>query len=334
MKGSATGNIFVVIEHRQGRILPISYEMIACARQIAQPGPTEIIAAVLGDEIDALAQQLAGHGCQRVIAVQSPALALYSAEAYQLALAELIAEYRPTAVCVGHTSQGLDFAPGLAIRVQAACITGVEQIDKKPDGLCVNRTVCGGKMRAQVQTSSETTVLAIAPNAFTPLTLNPVSDFLIERRTFATPLSRTRALGIKGVRPTDNPLASAKVVVAAGLGIGRPDAIGVIERLAALFPGAVLAGSRPVCDHEWLPYSAQVGASGSTVTPDLYVACGISGCRQHTVGMAASKFIVAICIDPEAAIFNLADVGIVDDLNVFIPIFIEEYRAARALDKR
>jgi electron transfer flavoprotein alpha subunit len=333
MTGSASGGILVVIEHRQGRILPISYELIACAHQFAQGAPTEIIAAILGDGIDALAQKLAGHGCQRIIAVQSPALALYSAEAYQWALAELIAEYRPSVVCVGHTSQGLDFAPGLAIRVPAACITGVERIEKKLDRLCVSRTVCGGKMRAQVQTSSETTVLTIAPNAFTPLTLYPISDCLIEHRAFATPLSRTRTLGIKGVRSTNNPLASAKTVVAAGLGICRPDAIGLIERLAALFPGAVLAGSRPVCDHEWLPYSAQVGASGSTVAPDLYFACGISGCRQHTVGMAASKFIVAICIDPEAAIFNLADIGIVDDLNVFIPIFIEEYHTARANHK-
>jgi electron transfer flavoprotein alpha subunit len=320
------GCILVVAEHRQGRLLPISYEVVACARKIEKARPLELVIAVLGEHIETLADQISNLCRARVIAIQGPGLALYHAETFQDALEQLVHELQPAYICVGHTSQGADFAPGLAVRLKAACIAGVERVGGGGNGPWFSRIAYDGKVLLDIRPKTPMCLLTVMPGAFTLFDAGEQNRGSVETRDFSAPPARSKALGIKTLRPSNAALSVAKVIVAAGLGIGRPDNVALVERLAALFPQSAVAGSRPVCDHGWIAYANQVGMTGVTVAPDLYFACGISGSRQHTVGMAASKFIVAISVDPNAAIFQLADIGIVDDLNVFIPIFIEQYR--------
>jgi electron transfer flavoprotein alpha subunit len=311
--------VVVVAEHWQGRLIPITYELIACARKIREMAGCEIIVAVLGEQFDELANDIAAQCGERVVAVQGPGLALYNAEMYKDALEQIANEVTAAYVCAAHTAQGLDFAPGLAIRLNAACITGVERISIEQNRLRFSRPACDGKLQLEVEPKTETTVFTVPTGVYAPAFVGQGERRAVETRAFAATPVRTRTLGLTRTRETSAALASAKVIVAAGRGIGASDALGEIQRLAAVIPHSAVAGSRPICDLGWLPYANQVGLTGATVAPDLYIACGISGSRQHTVGMTGSKFIVAINLDPQAAIFQLADIGIVEDVHRFIP---------------
>ena len=167
-------------------------------------------------------------------------------------------------------------------------------------------------------------VVTVAPGAFRPAAAvgearGSVTERVIER----TPRG-SRVLGTRRGEPADPGLARAEVIVSAGRGIGRRENLALVERLAALFPRSAVGGSRPICDAGWLPYRRQVGVTGATVAPRLYVACGISGSSQHRTGMRGAGFVVAINTDPDAAIFQVADVGVVEDLATFIPLVLRE----------
>jgi electron transfer flavoprotein alpha subunit len=321
--------ILILVEHHRGRVAPVTRELVACARAMQKAGPKEAAVAILGDGIENLAQEIAAAEGLSVYAVQGPGLADYSAEAYRQALMPLLEEIRPTYVCMAHTSQGLDLAPGLAARLQAACITGVERVTVEEGELLFSRPLFNGKLQAEIFPETETTVLTVAAGAFSPPEAGPGVGGRVERRPFPGAAAATRVLGQKLARQQDRALGQAEVIVAAGRGIGGQQNLALIERLAALFPRSAVAGSRPVCDQGWLPYANQVGMTGATVAPRLYLACGISGSRQHTVGMAGSQFIVAISTDPDAAIFDLADIGIVEDLTRFVPVLLAAGRAPR-----
>lgn len=318
MKNETRGRVVVVAEHRQGRLVPITYELIACAREIRDLTDCEILVGVLGEQITELAGEIAARSGERVVAIQGPALALYNAEMHKYALEEFIHEISPAYVCVAHTAQGLDFAPGLAVRLHADCITGVERVAVEQNRLRFFRSACDGKYQLEVESRTETTVFTVLAQAYAPTICEGRHGSMATREFTAVP-SRTRTIGFARKHESSPALVSAKVIIAGGRGVGPPEAMVEIQRLAATFPGAAIAGSRPVCDMGWLPYAYQVGVTGATVAPDLYIACGISGSRQHTVGMAASKFIVAISLDPRAPFFQFADIGIVDNLHRFVP---------------
>jgi electron transfer flavoprotein alpha subunit len=232
----------------------------------------------------------------------------------------------PALILVGQSTQGMDFAPGLAVRLKAGCITGVDGICQRDGETCFSHSVYSAKIVLDLAPSAKTTVLTVQPGAFKPREEGRApAPGQLELRTWSVGPGRSRSLGYKTARQEDAGLAEADVIVAAGRGIGEQKNLALIERLAALFPRSAVAGSRPLCDHEWLEYKRQVGLTGATVSPKLYIACGISGAIQHTVGMQGSGFIVAISTDPNAAIFNIADVCIVEDLTGFIPAFFAEY---------
>lgn len=319
MTTQARRPVVVVAEHWQGRLIPITYELIACGRNIGEMADCELIVVVLGEQIEALANEIAAVSGERVVAIQGPGLALYNAEMYKEALAPFVKELTAAYVCAAHTAQGLDFAPGLAIRLHAACITGVERVSMEQNRLRFSRPACDGKLQLEVEPKTETAVFTVPTGVYAPALVGQGERRAVETRGFTAMPVRTRTMGLTRTRESSAVLTSAKVVVAAGRGIGAPDALGEIERLAAVIPHSAVAGSRPICDLGWLPYAHQVGLTGATVAPDLYIACGISGSRQHTVGMTGSKFIVAINLDPQAAIFQLADIGIVEDIHRFIP---------------
>jgi electron transfer flavoprotein alpha subunit len=206
--------------------------------------------------------------------------------------------------------------------LEAEFLGAVEGIARREGELRLARAALGGKA-LEWWSLPTPLVLTVQPGAFPAPETPPVAPGMVEEVALASLPTRARVLGLAGGGDEDGGLARAQVVVAAGRGIGPPENLELIRRLAALFSQGAVAGSRPICDLGWLPYRCQVGMTGATVTPRLYIACGISGATQHTVGMQGAGFIVAVNSDPHAAIFNLADVGVVEDLSVFLPALLE-----------
>jgi electron transfer flavoprotein alpha subunit len=262
-----------------------------------------------------------------------PVTALETAEdtdpcnpATMAAMAAFLDTVKPGWVLVADTTFGRHLAPALAARLSAACVTGVEAVAGDKAGIVLTRSVHGGKFRAFVQVETAVAVITVQNGAFAggfrPLGAGTAVELLPGGR----PDPRRQHLETRPGSVADPGLSQARVVVAAGNGIGEADRIGLLQALADRMSAAVVAGSRPVCDRGWLPYSRQVGITGATVTPALYIACGISGAAQHLAGMAGAGWVVAINKDPRAAIFNHADIGVVEDLTTFLPLLVEACR--------
>jgi electron transfer flavoprotein alpha subunit len=226
-----------------------------------------------------------------------------------------------------HTSRSQDYAATLAVKLDAACVSGIQGLVMQDGVPIFQRAVLGGKYMAGVKAGDRPVVLTVLPGYF-KFEGDASQSEVVETRQPSLPVTRTRLIEIKE-STTEADLTQAATVVAAGRGIGSEENLDLLSRLAALFPKSVVAGSRIVCDAGWLPYHRQVGVTGATVAPELYLACGISGAFQHLAGMSGSRFVVAINRDPHAAIFNAADVGVVEDLNTFLPLLIEAIEKER-----
>jgi electron transfer flavoprotein alpha subunit len=322
-------SVIVIAEHLDGQIKQITYELIACAVKLQRFKPLPIKVMIIGDDVAELAREIAETSGQDVRAIQVPSLHCYNGETYRGLLEHLLTEYKATYICAAHTSQGLDFAPALAVVLDADCITGVEDVVEKDGNICVARPMYGGKIVAHHSTGAKTSILTIQPGVFKPLESENQASGAVEIESITYEPNRSVSLGLKPAEADTSGITEAKVIVAAGRGIGETKNLGIIEQLAKIFPRSAVAGSRIVCDMGWLEYKCQVGVTGATVTPELYIACGISGAVQHVSGMRSSGFIVAINSDPAAAIFQVADICVVEDLTTFIPILIEMYRKFR-----
>jgi len=338
-----TNKIAVIAEHADGRIKPVTYELIAFAKKIAPSNAPAVQVLILGTEIQSLAQEIAAESGLDVVGFEIPGMPDYNGELYNKILADYFAAERPLYVCIAHTSRGSDFAPALAMDLNGACISGIEDVLTFEDGVCFARPVYGGKVIAHIRPLAETSVLTIQPGLFKPDDRSDQKSGWADQksgradqksgrvaiRKVATQAHQWRSMGVKQIAVTTKGVAEADVVVAAGQGIGDPDNLDLINQLAAIFAKSAVAGSRIVCDLGWLEYGCQVGVTGATVSPQLYLACGISGAIQHIGGMRSSEFIVAINKDPAAAIFQVADICVVEDLATFIPILIETYQETR-----
>jgi electron transfer flavoprotein alpha subunit len=322
-----TGTIVVLAEIQNGHPKPVTYELLNLADQLCGPTGRTVVVVVLGSEATAAARELARDFSGRILAVVNPRLEFYNGELYKSILTRLLPPLEPGLVLAAHTTQGMDFAPGLSVRLGAECLTGVEGLEPSPDRVILLRSMYNGKIQARLSLRAPLTVVTVQPGAFKAKPAGKATrPGQVETVTSTEEPQLTRTLGLRRSRTESETLSAAEVVVAAGRGLGKKENLTLIKNTADLFPRSAVAGSRPVCDNGWLDYRQQVGLTGATVSPKLYIACGISGARQHTVGMQGSGFIVAISTDPHAAIFNLADIGVVEDLTVFLPIFIEESR--------
>ena len=326
--------ILIIAEHFDGKLKPVTYELLACADLIQQFQKTQIRVVVLGDDIEAMAHHLAENYGYDAIAVNSPYLKSYNGEVYKTILTQLVNDMQPALVCIAHSAQGQDFAPAVAYRTAAACIIGVELIFENTDGLCFSRSMFGGKVVADVCPTTPTTIFTVQPGFFRPLTPDQISPGKVDLRAWPSKPLQSTSLGIKTVYTASDSLTEAKIVITAGRGIGNQENLKIIHQLAKLFPESTVGGSRPVCDMGWLEYHQQVGVTGATVKPGLYMACGVSGAVQHVSGMRGAKYVVAINTDPNAAIFNVADVCIVEDLTTFIPALIEAWEKRNSPQRR
>jgi electron transfer flavoprotein alpha subunit len=322
--------IVVIVEHFSGQIKPVTHELVSCAQRLQKITALAIRAVILDTDPAGLAREMADTWGFEVTAVRIPGLSSYNGEVYKSVLAGLLREFEAAYVCSAHSSQGMDFVPALAVELNAACITGVEDIIEVENRTCFVRSIFGAKAVAYVQPQSDIAILTIQPGLFKPQKPDKSDCGKVTVRSFKCESWKTRSTGIKKAEADMTGIAEAGVIVSAGQGIGDKENVDLMYQLAALFAKSAVAGSRIVCDLGWLQYGCQVGVTGATVSPQLYIACGISGALQHVMGMRDSDYIVAINKDPTAAIFQVADICIVEDLTTFIPTFIDVYEKTKS----
>ena len=320
---SPRSDVLVIAETAHGRPSDLSYELIALARQLVEYGGGTVSVATLEGPDSPCVQELGRRGADRVFSITADGSNAYEAERWLAALPTLLAEHGHAHILLGHTSLGAELGPRLAFRLDSTVATGCERIELKDGKLSVMRPCFGNKAREVLTLYKSPAVATVRARMYDPLPPKcaEAQVIAIASSTTAMPvttvLSRSVEAEGQGAR-----IETAKIVVAGGRGIGGPEGFQVLEKLAALVGGAVGA-SRVACDLGWVPHSRQIGLSGKTVRPDLYVAVGISGASQHMAGCGKARAILAINSDPEAAIFKEATFGIVGDYREIVPALIE-----------
>jgi|HubBroStandDraft_6_1064221.scaffolds.fasta_scaffold115565_3 electron transfer flavoprotein alpha subunit len=319
--------ILVVLEERDGRVSRTSWEALAAGQHLAAQTNQALRAAVIGASTESLAAEAASKAVARIIRVEHPLLAPYTPDGYVVALHQLIQKEGPTQVVFPHTYQVRDYAPALAARLGQVLISDVVAI---ADGPVFTRQLMQGRLTGNYRTQGDgPCLISVQAGAFRADT---VQSGTAEVTTF-TPEIDPASIRTKPGEPYRGSaqtvdLASAPLIVSVGRGIKEAENLSIVQDLAAAL-GAELAASRPICDNGWLPMERQVGSSGQTVSPKLYLAVGISGAIQHLVGMKGSQCIVAINKDAEAPIFEVADYGIVGDLFEVVPALTEALKSAK-----
>ena len=316
--------ILVIAEQREGQLNRATWETLVAAQALA--GGTPIQTVVLGAAVGDAAKELAAAGVGEVLVAQHRELDLYTPDAYVMALGDLIRSRAPEYVLLPHTYQTRDFAPMLAARMQKPLITDVTGIKGTGTGATFSRPMFQGKLSAEVRPVGEPTWFVTSQiGAFRADQLKKGPAGAVSPVAVTIDPAKIRQKPEKPVREVKQAvdLSQAELIVAVGRGIKAEENVALAKRLAVAL-GAELAASRPICDNGWLPMERQVGSSGQTVAPKLYLALGISGAIQHLVGIKGSRTIVAINKDAEAPIFEVADYGIVGDLFEIVPALIEE----------
>jgi len=321
--------LFVLAEHRQGEIRDITFEMLTKGRELASERNLDLVAVLLGHHIEDYAQRLSDWA-KRVLLVDDPRLENFNSEAYQKVLSSLISERKPELTLMGHTFFGMDLAPSLATELNIPHASGCMDLNFEGETLAAVRQMYGGKVRVNVSLrESDTYVVTILPAAFRVEEVEPSGGEIVR---LESPLSGEvkRKRFISYVQPVagEVDITEEEILVSVGRGIGNPEDVQIVRDLADALNGE-LACSRPIVDKGWLPRERQVGQSGRTVKPKLYIACGISGSVQHISGMSSSDIIVAINKDPSAPIFRVADIGIVGDLYEIVPELTKRIRELR-----
>ncbi|WP_313235741.1 electron transfer flavoprotein subunit alpha/FixB family protein [Sporosarcina ureae] len=322
--------IVVIGELQQGELRKVSYETIAAAKQV--DANAEIIALVMGDgDLQKSANEMIQYGADRAITVAHANLSNYTSEGYGQVIMEVMQDVNPSAIIMGHTSIGKDVTPKIASRLDLGLISDAVAIEKEDDQVVFTRPIYSGKAFEKKVIKDDGLLFAtIRPNNISALQCDvsrtgdiTVKDMDVkDLRTIVKEVIRKKTEGVD--------LSEAKIVIAGGRGVKSAEGFKALYELAELLGGAVGA-SRGACDADYCDYSLQIGQTGKVVTPDLYIAVGISGAIQHMAGMSNSKVIVAINSDAEANIFNMADYGIVGDLFEVLPLLIKEMKVEGAL---
>ncbi|MFQ3283364.1 electron transfer flavoprotein subunit alpha/FixB family protein [Natronomonas sp.] len=313
--------VLAVAEHRRGDLRDISFELITAGRELAADFDTDLAVAVIAGDIEGFADKLNREGVDTIYTVDNGEE--FNHGVYAEAVEQLCAELDPTALLLPNSVNGLDYAPAVAGSLNLPLVTDVVGIEGGGT-VEVVREQYGGKVETTYEVDSERCVLTIRGAEWPPA--ESTGDASIEAAEIDIDEGSLGATvnGFEEVGSGDVDITDADVLVSVGRGIGEEDNIPIIEELADAL-GATLSSSRPIVDNGWLPQNRQVGQSGKVVTPDVYIAVGISGAVQHVAGMKGADTIVAINSDPNAPIYDIADYGIVDDLFEVVPRLIEEF---------
>lgn len=319
-------NVLVFIEHKAGALNKTSLEAIVAAQQLCAGSGAKPSAVVLGSGAQALAQEIAGYDLEKVINADNAQLADYTPDAYAAAMEQVVRSLNPDYVVLSHTYLVRDFAPKLAARFGKGLISDCIRMNSDDGKVVFTRRLFLGKLDADIVSDGEKPVfVTFQSGAYRGEQAQKGSGAEVQDRALEVGEVRMKPEApFQEVKQAVD-LSKAEIIVAIGRGIKSKDNIALAEKLAEAL-GADLAASRPICDAEWLPIDRQIGSSGQTVAPKLYIALGISGAIQHLVGMKNSQTIVAINKDPEAPIFDIADYGIVGDLFEALPVLTEEIK--------
>src|SRR5581483_3841329 len=326
-------SILVVVEQREGKLNRVSWETLTAGQALSAETGWPLEAAVVGGSVSSIANQVAGKKVSKVYAVESPKLEPYTPDAFASGLKQFLSQRQPRLVLMPHTYQVRDFVPKLATAMDRTAISDCIGYKKEGDKLVFTRQMFQGKLAADVSFACETPWFVTFQNgAFrgdkveSGASAAPVESVAVDIPDAAI-RNKPQEVFKEAKQAVD--LTQAEIIVAVGRGIKEQKNIEIAKQLAEALGGEI-AASRPICDSGWLPMDRQIGSSGQTVAPKLYLALGISGAIQHIVGMKGSRTIIAVNKDSEAPIFEIADYAVVGNLFDIVPPLIEEVKKAKA----
>lgn len=315
--------VLVLGEIRDGVHRNVSFEAIAAGKTVAEGG--EVVGVLIGKQVAHLAEEMIHYGADRIVIVENEKLEQYTSDGFSQAFMAVVHSENPDGIIFGHTALGKDLSPKIASKLNVGLISDAVAIENTNGQIIFTRPIYSGKAFEKNTIADGTIFATVRPNNIASLekdgsrtgSISSLSVDIKDLRTIIKDVVRKASEGVD--------LSEAKVVIAGGRGVKSAEGFEPLKELAAVLGGAIGA-SRGACDADYCDYSLQIGQTGKVVTPDLYIACGISGAIQHLAGMSNSKVIVAINKDPEANIFNVADYGIVGDLFEVVPLLTEELR--------
>jgi electron transfer flavoprotein alpha subunit len=320
---SAATDVWVVAEHAGGRPRKIAYELLGLARTLA--GPQKVHAVLAGRGVAGMADDLGAHGAQVVHVAESPLLEPYTTDAHAQVVGAMLAEAAPGLVLIGSTAAGRDLAPRLAARLDAGIVTDCASVAIEDERIVATRPTMTRKAIARVAFGEGIRIAVVLPNVYPPAAAEsgPAPDVVTVPVNLDAGSVRTRVVEVSAIKRETVPLTEADIIVSGGRGLRGPENFVLLDRLAKEL-GAAVGSSRPPVDSGWVPHDYEIGQTGKTVNPQLYIACGISGAPQHLAGMSGSRYIVAINKDPQAPIFGIATYGVVGDVFEILPLLTEE----------
>lgn len=318
--------ILAILEQREGSLKKVSFEAASVASKLAKELNLEVEAVVAGSEVNNI-DVIAKYGITKIIHLKNSEFNNYTSSGYSEAISNYAKEVNAVCLIIGNTSLGNDLAPRLAVRLNAGCIVDCVNLKVESDVIIATRPIYAGKAFIKAKLSSDVKVFTIRPNVF-KAELSDAGSATIEIKEITSPNLKSKVVSLKKSEGKLD-VAEADIIVSGGRGMKGPENFNLIESLADSL-GAAVGASRAVVDAGWRPHREQVGQTGKTVSPSLYVACGISGAIQHLAGMSTSKYIVAINKDKDAPIFSVADYGIAGDLFEILPVLTEEIKKIRS----
>ncbi|MEH7176429.1 electron transfer flavoprotein subunit alpha/FixB family protein [Neobacillus vireti] len=318
-----TRKVLVLGETRDGSLRNVTFEAIAAGKTVAEGG--EVVGVLIGQNVSALSAEIVQYGADRVVVVEDEKLGQYTSDGFAQALLAVLDQEKPEGLVLGHTSLGKDLSPRIAAKLSSGLISDATAVEVVGGNVVFTRPIYSGKAFEKKIVTDGLIFATVRPNNIAPLTKDEsrtgeVASLSVEIKDLRAIIKEVVRKASEGVD-----LSEAKVVISGGRGVKSAGGFEPLKELANVLGGAVGA-SRGACDADYCDYSLQIGQTGKVVTPDLYIACGISGAIQHLAGMSNSKVIVAINKDPEANIFKVADYGIVGDLFEVVPLLTEEFK--------
>ena len=320
-------DVFVYVEYKEGAVRKASLELLSKGREIVDKLASGLYAVVMGCQVKDIAESLKAYS-DKIIVVDHEVLREYSWDTYTAAFEQLLKKYNPSMVFGASTVTGKDFFPRLAARCRGSMVSDAIGIDFQDGDAKIKKPLFGGKILSWVECRGDSMVfVTFRPNSF-PIEKRDLNGEIVEEQVDIAADSRLHTIGIEKTASKKVDLQEADFIICGGRGMKGPEHFQVLEEIADLMGGRVGA-SRSAVDSKWRDYDDQIGKSGKTVSPKLYIGCGVSGALHHIMGMDTSKVIIAINKDPNAPIFQYADYGIVEDLFNILPVLKEELKKAR-----
>ena len=317
--------VWIVAEQREGALRKVSFELASTARKLADQLGEEVVAVLLGSGVEAMAAQLGKYGVDKVFVADNPALEPYTTDAHAAAVAKAVKDNDPSILLLGASTQGKDLSARLVGKLATGMATDCTDVKIADGKLLAIRPMYAGKCFGEVVVTGTPQMASLRPNVFTIVENAKAGAVVKFDPALDAAQLKTKVLEVQKEAAGKIDVSEANIIVSGGRGMKGPEGYAILEELAKLLSAAVGA-SRAAVDAGWRPQSDQVGQTGKVVSPNLYIACGISGAIQHLAGMSSSKYIVAINKDADAPIFQRADYGIVDDLFKVVPALTVEVK--------